>query len=48
MKAKADHLLEQAVGQGDVPGVVACTTNRSGATYEGGFGKRSSRPAWPI
>ena len=40
MKAKADNLLTQAVDKGDVPGVVACTTNRSGATYEGGFGKR--------
>ncbi len=40
MKAKADDLLEQAVDEGDVPGVVACATTRSGATYEGSFGKR--------
>ena len=40
MKARVDELLEQAVDRGDVPGVVACTTDRSGATYEGSFGKR--------
>jgi CubicO group peptidase (beta-lactamase class C family) len=40
MRVKADDLLEQAVGRGDVPGVVACTTDRSGTTYESGFGKR--------
>ena len=41
MKAKADDLLRQAVDRGDVPGVVACATDRSGATYEGGFGRRA-------
>ena len=40
MRSKANNLLEQAVDDGDVPGVAACVTNRSGATYEGGFGKR--------
>ena len=40
MTAKVDDLLRQAVDKGDVPGVVACTTNRSGVTYEGSFGKR--------
>ena len=44
MKAKADDLLEQAVDKGEVPGVVACATNRSGTTYEGGFGKRVLEP----
>jgi CubicO group peptidase (beta-lactamase class C family) len=40
VEAKANHLLKLAVDEGAVPGVVACTTDRSGATYEGGFGKR--------
>jgi CubicO group peptidase (beta-lactamase class C family) len=29
------------VNERDVPGVVACTTDRSGTTYEGSFGKRA-------
>ena len=40
MKAEASSLLRLAVDEGDVPGVVACTTDRSGVTYEGAFGKR--------
>jgi CubicO group peptidase (beta-lactamase class C family) len=40
MKTRADALLEQAVDTGDVPGVVACVTDRSGVSYEGSFGKR--------
>jgi methyl acetate hydrolase len=40
MIAEANRLLAGAVDRGDVPGVVACTTDRSGTTYEGGFGKR--------
>lgn len=40
MKAEASHLLRRAVDQGEVPGVVACTTDRSGSTYEEAFGKR--------
>jgi CubicO group peptidase (beta-lactamase class C family) len=40
MKTRADALLEQAVDTGDVPGVVACATDRSGVSYEGSFGKR--------
>jgi methyl acetate hydrolase len=42
MKAKGevDKLLKQAVDKGDVPGVVATATDRSGTIYEGGFGKR--------
>ena len=44
MKAKGDldKLLKQAVDKGDVPGVVATATDRSGTTYEGGFGKEFS------
>jgi methyl acetate hydrolase len=34
------NLLGPAVEEGDVPGVVACTTDRSGITYEGAFGSR--------
>lgn len=40
MKTEASNLLSLAVDEGDVPGVVACTTDRSGSTYEGAFGKR--------
>jgi methyl acetate hydrolase len=42
MKAKGevDKLLKQAVDKGDVPGVIATATDRSGTIYEGGFGKR--------
>ena len=40
MKAEASRLLRRAVDQGAVPGVVACTTDRSGSTYEAAFGKR--------
>lgn len=40
MKARADDLLAQAVDGGDVPGVVACATDRSGLAYAGGFGTR--------
>jgi CubicO group peptidase (beta-lactamase class C family) len=40
MNDDLDRLFERAVDHGDVPGVVACLTNRSGTTYEGAFGKR--------
>lgn len=40
MEAAANDLLQRAVDVGDVPGVVACATDRSGTIYEGGFGKR--------
>jgi CubicO group peptidase (beta-lactamase class C family) len=40
VKAKPDGLLARAVDDGDVPGVVACVTDRSGMTYEGAFGRR--------
>ncbi len=40
MKAQADKVLKDAVGRGDVPGVVAAATDAKGATYEAGFGKR--------
>jgi methyl acetate hydrolase len=40
MKAKIDSLLKEAVGKGEVPGVVATATDARGTTYEGGFGKR--------
>jgi CubicO group peptidase (beta-lactamase class C family) len=39
-KDRADSLLRRATDSGDVPGVVAMLTDRKGATYEGGFGKR--------
>ena len=40
LKPKADALLQTAVANGDVPGVVAVATNRDGTTYAGGFGER--------
>src|SRR5262245_49064013 len=40
LKRAADDILARAVAAGDVPGVVAAATDRSGTTYEGGFGKR--------
>ena len=35
-----DTLLQNAVANGDVPGVVAAVTNREETIYEGGFGER--------
>jgi len=40
MKVAVDRLLEDSVGKGEVPGVVAVATDSKGTTYEGGFGKR--------
>jgi CubicO group peptidase (beta-lactamase class C family) len=40
LQSKADALLQAAVAQGDVPGVVALATGRDGTLYEGGFGER--------
>ncbi len=40
LKASADAILKAATDAGDVPGVVAMATNRSGTIYEGGFGTR--------
>jgi methyl acetate hydrolase len=39
-KSKIDALLERAVEAGDVPGVIAMATDRSGVVYEGAYGKR--------
>jgi CubicO group peptidase (beta-lactamase class C family) len=38
--ADVDHLLERAVGAGEVAGVVALAADDSGVVYEGAFGKR--------
>src|SRR5262249_57079027 len=38
--SKIDALLGRAVDAGDVPGVVAMATDRTGVIYEGAFGKR--------
>src|SRR5919106_6833944 len=40
LHTKVDALLQSAVANGDVPGVVAPATTRDGAIYEGGFGER--------
>ena len=40
LKENIDALLEGAVANGDVPGVVAAATNRDETIYEGGFGER--------
>ena len=42
LKASADAILKAATDSGDVPGVVAMATNRSGTIYEGGFGTRQA------
>lgn len=40
LKSEADKILRAGVDSGDIPGVIACATNREGMTYEGAFGKR--------
>ena len=40
LKSSADAVLQGGVDAGDVPGVVAVATDRSGLIYEGGFGSR--------
>lgn len=40
IRKTVDALLTDAVGRRDVPGVVAMATDRKGAIYEGGFGRR--------
>jgi methyl acetate hydrolase len=40
MNSQIDSLLQRAADAGDVPGVVAMVTDRSGTLYEGAFGKR--------
>ena len=40
LQSNADALLQGAADAGDVPGVVALATDRSGVIYEGGFGQR--------
>ena len=42
LKASADAILKAATDSGDVPGVVAMATNRSGTIYEGAFGTRQA------
>ena len=41
LRDQADTLLRNAAASGDVPGVVAAATDRSGTIYEGGFGVRA-------
>jgi methyl acetate hydrolase len=40
LQTRADQLLQSAVANGDVPGVVALATTREGNIYEAGFGER--------
>ena len=40
LQQEIDTLLQRAVNDGDVPGVVAAVTNRDETIYEGGFGER--------
>lgn len=40
LKQNADEVLQRAVDQGDVPGVIAMATTRSDTFYEGAFGTR--------
>ena len=48
LKASADAILKAATDAGDVPGVVAMATNRSGTIYEGGFGTRQAGADSPM
>jgi CubicO group peptidase (beta-lactamase class C family) len=41
LKPNADHLLEQAVLAGHVPGVVAAASSSEGTVYEAAFGERA-------
>ncbi len=41
LKSEADRILSEGVRSGDIPGVVACATNREGMIYEGAFGARA-------
>jgi CubicO group peptidase (beta-lactamase class C family) len=40
LKPKADRILAAGVDSGDIPGVIACATNRDKTIYEGAFGER--------
>lgn len=40
LQSEADAILQGAVANGDVPGVVAAATSRDQTVYEGGFGER--------
>ena len=41
LKPNADHLLQQAVQAGHVPGVVAAASSSQGTVYEAAFGERA-------
>lgn len=41
MKTGLDTILDSAVDNGDVPGVVAMVVDHDGVLYEGAFGERS-------
>ena len=41
LKPNADHLLQQAVQAGHVPGVVAAASSSEGTVYEAAFGERA-------
>lgn len=46
MSQDIGQVLQQAVANGDVPGVVAAAADRDGVPYEGAFGRRNlSEPA---
>lgn len=48
LKARLDDLLNTAVKQGDVPGVVAVVVDREGVLYEGAFGHRNLETGVPM
>lgn len=48
MKDALDAVLKRAADAGDVPGVVAMVTNRTGTLYQGAFGKRALDDAAPM
>lgn len=46
MTTEIDRVLEQAVAEHRVPGVVAAAADRDGVFYQGAFGRRNlSQPA---
>ncbi len=48
LQTQLDRLLQTAVEQGDVPGVVAVVVDRDGIRYEGAFGKRNLTNGSPM
>ncbi|MEI8403625.1 MAG: serine hydrolase domain-containing protein, partial [Alcaligenaceae bacterium] len=48
LKSVADALLQQAVGAGHIPGVVAAASSAEGTVYEAAFGERALGKGVPM